>query len=253
MFFLLLTGACTHAPDHPHIQPAQISAPDTVAISVPDTVADISSDTSSHHLPEGFAYVRDSIPGIAEDIRYCSENNFIGDTIDGYMAPRAILTNEAIHALKAVQTELNGNGYGLKIFDAYRPQRAADHFVRWSKDMQDQRMKAAYYPDIQKISLFRKGYIADSSGHTRGSAIDLTLIYQDGAHAGEETDMGCSFDHFGPIAGNSAVITSRQKDHRQLLKETMEKHGFIAYRGEWWHFLLKNEPHPNTYFDFSVE
>jgi len=211
-------------------------------------------ETQSHALPQGFVYAEQVIPNIKIELRYCTDNNFIGTPVDGYLKPRCIITKEAARALKRVQEELNPLGLGLKIYDAYRPQRAVDHFVRWARDLNDVKMKADYYPDVKKEDLFTKGYIASRSGHSRGSTVDLTLISLQESEAGNEIDMGTAFDLFDAKSwpGDLSVSAS-QRAHRLLHRVLMEKHGFQSYQKEWWHFTLKNEPFPNTYFNFPVE
>ena len=202
-------------------------------------------------LPKNFSYIKEQIPSIELEIRYHGENNFIGSKIDGYLAPRAILTTKATIALALVQEELKHFGLGLKIFDAYRPQKAVDHFVRWGHDLADEKMKAIYYPTVQKKHLFRDGYIAKRSGHSRGSTLDLTIV---DLASKVELDMGSAFDFFGKISHvNAQNITSQQRANRMLLNTLMLKHGFKAYSEEWWHFTLKNEPYKKTYFNFNVE
>ena len=202
-------------------------------------------------LANDFSYVHEEIPNIELEMRYYGENNFVGKPIDGYLAPKAILTTKATLALTKVQKELNSFGLGLKVFDAYRPQKAVDHFVRWGRDLNATKMKSVYYPNVQKKYLFRDGYIAKRSGHSRGSTIDLTII---GLKTKEELNMGSYFDFFGKI---SAIyfneITKEQRANRMLLHNIMLKHGFKAYAQEWWHFTLKNEPFDKTYFNFNVK
>ncbi|TYO96498.1 M3 family metallopeptidase [Desulfallas thermosapovorans] len=206
---------------------------------------------TKHFIPEGFVYLDEVIPNVELDIRYFGENNFTGRPVDGYLAPRAVISEPAASALKKVQQELNQQGLGLKIFDAYRPQRAVDNFARWAADVKDTKMKSQFYPDIDKSNLFNLGYIAHKSGHSRGSTIDLTIIRLDN---GEELDMGSPFDFFGPISHHDTeLITEEQRENRQLLKGLMEKHGFAAYPEEWWHYTLKDEPYPDKYFDFPVQ
>ena len=202
------------------------------------------SNNSNH-----FINLKTIIPNIILDIRYYTNNNFIGKQIDGYNKPIALLTKEAATSLKEVNNELSKKGYKLKIFDAYRPTIAVDHFIRWSKDLNDQKMKKEYYPDIDKSQLIKKGYIAEQSSHSRGSTIDLTLVDSNN----QELDMGGTFDYFGEISfPNYPNLTKEQLNNRQLLKDTMLKHGFIQNTNEWWHFTLLNEPFPNTYFIFPI-
>jgi D-alanyl-D-alanine dipeptidase len=200
-------------------------------------------------LPPGFVYLDEAVPGIAVELRYITENNFLGTPVDGYEAPRCILSGSAARALKNVQTALAAFGLGLKVFDAYRPQRAVDHFVRWAKDLEDTRMKAEYYPAVDKKHLFRDGYIAARSSHTRGSTVDLTIISLD---TGQALDMGSGFDFFGPASWpDNPGMTHAQRAHRMLLQTIMRQSGFSHYAQEWWHFTLKEEPFPDTYFDRS--
>jgi D-alanyl-D-alanine dipeptidase len=207
--------------------------------------------TSQAELPKTFSYIDEKIPTIELDIRYYSENNFIGTVIDGYLAPKAILTKKATLALTKVQKELNSFGLGLKVFDAYRPQKAVDHFVRWGRDLDDTKMKSIYYPTVEKKNLFKEGYIAKKSGHSRGSTVDLTII---DLPTKVELDMGSSFDYFGELSWvKSKNITYEQRANRMLLNTIMLKHGFKAYAVEWWHFTLKNEPYKKTYFNFDVQ
>jgi len=202
-------------------------------------------------LPKGFTYVTNEIPSVVVELRYYSTNNFVGDTISGYKKSRLILSKKAVDQLKKVQKALNPQGLGLKIFDAYRPQTAVNHFVEWARILGDTLMKGEFYPEVEKQDLFKEGYIASRSGHSRGSSIDLTLI---NLESGEELDMGSPFDFFGKRSWVKAQdITDAQKLNRQLLQSVMNNYGFKSYSKEWWHFTLNNEPFPNTYFDFPVE
>ena len=204
-----------------------------------------------NQLPEGFVYVDTIIPDIDTDLRYYSNRNFVGDTIDGYNANRLILTKVTALQLKLVQDDLQQQNLCLKVFDGYRPQRAVNHFVRWAKVLNDTINKAIYYPDVAKRNLFKEEYIASRSGHSRGSTVDLTIT--DG-ETGEPLDMGSAFDFFGQQSWvNYQGITTEQKSNRQLLQTVMAKYGFRNYSKEWWHFTLRNEPFPKTYFDFEVE
>lgn len=202
---------------------------------------------------DGFVYLDDLSPNIVVNLRYYSSNNFVGDTIDGYQANKCIISEEAALALAMVQKELKSMNYGLKIFDAYRPQQAVDHFVRWGKDLKDQKMKSVYYPDVEKRLLFQQGYISSRSGHSRGSTVDLTLMYLQGENKGDELDMGTPWDFFSPKSWpDSGEVTATQYANRMLLQKIMRKYGFRPYSEEWWHFTLINEPFPVTYFDFPV-
>lgn len=205
----------------------------------------ISSDDSTD-----FVMISDYVPGIIQEIRYFTTYNFVGERIDGYEEPVALLTKEAADALRAVSDELEGKGYRLKIYDAYRPQMAVDHFVRWAKDTSNVRMKSYFYPELNKSDLFKDGYIASRSGHSRGSTVDLTLFDM---ISGKEVDMGGTFDYFGELSHPSySGVTAEQYANRMLLRDTMVAHGFKAISTEWWHFTLVDEPYQNTYFTFPV-
>lgn len=207
--------------------------------------------TGTSQLPAGFVYVGQVIPAVLVDMRYYGENNFAGTPIDGYNAPVAILTEKAAAALQAVDQDLGRQGYGLKIFDAYRPQKAVDHFARWSQDRTDQKMKALYYPNVNKADFFNLGYLAYRSGHSRGSAVDVTVVDR---ATGAELDMGGPFDLLDPVSGwYTTLITPEQSAHRRRLKKAMEAHGFRTISTEWWHWQLIAEPYPDTYFDFDVQ
>ncbi len=209
------------------------------------------SPSDSGHLPDGFGYVHDVIPDSRYDIRYYTHDNFMGVPVDGYEAPVAILTTEALDALALVARDLRELGYGIIVFDGYRPQKAVDHFVRWAEDLSDTLMKQKYYPDVDKSDLFVKRYIASRSGHTRGSTVDLSLY---DLESGDEVDMGSGFDLFGPVSHHgSEKITEEQTANRAILKEVMQKHGFVEYYREWWHYRLSDEPYPETFFDFDVK
>lgn len=213
--------------------------------------AGLSSFVVLKNLPDGFVYIKDVIPDVVLDIRYAGNNNFIGEPIKGYMEARAIISEPAAEALKKVQQDLKQEGYGLKVFDAYRPQRAVNHFIEWAEDPADTLKKREFYPDVDKNDLFELGYIASRSGHSRGSTIDLTIIDAD---TKKELDMGGPYDLFGEISHHdSTEVTSEQKQNRELLKNTMMKYGFQPYAQEWWHYTYQPEPYPDTYFDFVVE
>jgi len=205
-------------------------------------------------LPEGFVYLEEIVPEIKTELSYFTNDNYIGERIDGYFAPRCILTKAAAEALKKVQDDLKPFGLGLKIYDAYRPQRAVDHFVRWARDLRDTRMKSKFYPEIAKKDLLSQGYIAVKSSHTRGSAVDLTLVSLGTEGIVRELDMGTGFDVFGPKSRpDNPSMSPAQRAHRLLLQTLMKRHGFNPYPLEWWHFTLRKEPFPGTYFDFPVE
>jgi D-alanyl-D-alanine dipeptidase len=200
--------------------------------------------------PSGFVLLADFVPGIVQEIRYYSTYNFIGDRIDGYEEPVALLTKEAARALKAAAGEMNAQGYRLKVFDAYRPACAVRSFVLWGIEDLDLRMKPYFYPDLEKQELFKKGYIAKMSSHSRGSAVDLTLLDM---RSGKELDMGSPFDLFSELSHpDSHGVTEEQYENRMLLQKAMIRNGFQPIDCEWWHFSLKNEPYPDTYFEFPV-
>lgn len=222
-----------------------------------------------------FVDIKKHIPSIVTDIRYFGPHNFVGERIDGYGAPRCLLTVETADALKRVQSYLKGFSFSLKIYDCYRPQRAVNHFVRWAKDTADTRTREEFYPTVDKSRLFKDGYIAERSGHSRGSTVDLTIVpvplpEEESYRPGQELfacflpaaerfrdssiDMGTGFDCFHALA-HTASKDARpiQRANRLLLKTLMEREGFVNYQLEWWHFTLKDEPFPNTYFDFVIE
>ena len=200
--------------------------------------------------PSGFVLLSDYVPHIIQEIRYFSTYNFIGERIDGYEEPCAILTAEAARALKAVSNELFVLGYRIKVFDAYRPARAVKQFVLWGIEDTDIRMKPYFYPYLNKQDLFAEGYIAKLSSHSRGSTVDLTLLDM---KTGKEVDMGSPFDLFSEKSHPDYTdITDEQYDNRMLLQHVMIRNGFVPIGCEWWHFTLKDEPYPDTYFDFPV-
>ena len=197
-----------------------------------------------------FVLISEAVPDAILEIRYYSTYNFVGDRVDGYEEPVALLTREAAEALKKASDELVSMGYRLKIFDAYRPQMAVSHFVRWAKDTEDTRMKPYFYPEREKDVLFPQGYIAEHSGHSRGSTLDLTLFDM---ATGREVDMGGTFDYFGELSHPDYTdITEAQYANRMLLREVMLRNGFKPLAEEWWHFTLADEPYPDTYFTFPV-
>lgn len=217
-----------------------------------------------------FVVLTDVVPDAILEIRYYSTYNFVGDRIDGYEEPTALLTRKAAEALKAVSDDVMRQGYRLKIYDAYRPQKAVDHFVRWATDISDIKMKSFFYPNLDKSVLFKQEYIMEKSGHTRGSTVDLTLFDM---NKEKELDMGGTFDWFGPeshpdFCGNPETgeytgdnskspvgrsITPEQFRHRMILRNAMLAHGFKPVDTEWWHFTLIDEPFHNTYFTFPVK
>ena len=202
-------------------------------------------------LPEGFVYIDELIPDAILEVRYFSSDNFLGCKVDGYLAPKIILTIEAAEALTKVANELREQNLILKLFDGYRPQEAVNHFIRWAEDVEDQKMKDKYYPDVDKKDVFKLGYIAKRSGHSRGSTIDLTLA---DITTEEELDMGSGFDFFGEISHHGTdKISEEQFRNRDTLRDAMVRYGFEPYSKEWWHYTLLDEPYHDTYFTFPVE
>ena len=198
----------------------------------------------------GFVVLADYVPGIVQEIRYHSSYNFVGERIDGYEEPVALLTKEAARALKNISNELMVRGYRLKVFDAYRPVSAVKHFMLWGIEDTDIRMKPYFYPDLEKQEIFKRGYIAKLSSHSRGSAVDLTLLDM---RTGKEVDMGSPFDFFGEISHpDYRGITDEQFENRMMLRGVMMRGGFSPISCEWWHFRLTDEPYPDTYFEFPV-
>ncbi len=199
----------------------------------------------------GFEQIKAVIPDITYDIKYATQDNFVGTVVDGYSDQSAYITKEALKALVNVQSELNSAGLGIKVFDAYRPQKAVDHFVRWGKIEMDTLTKAKYYPQINKSEVFALGFVATRSGHSRGSTIDLTII---NLESKQELDMGSPFDFFGDISHHdSPLVNEEQTNNRNVLRQVMINHGFKPYANEWWHYTLIDEPFPDTYFNFDNE
>ena len=225
--------------------------------------------------PQNFVDIKTVIPDIQLDIRYSGYHNFLGEKVEGYNAAKCILTREAAEALSGVQKELNQFSLSLKIYDCYRPQRAVNHFVRWAKEIDNTKTKKEFYPGVDKRNLFSEGYIDSKSGHSRGSTVDLTIVpipvpeqqeYTPGQRLSEcylpasarfrdnSIDMGTGFDCFDELSHTATSdIGHKQKINRFLLKTLMDKYGFRNFDKEWWHYTLKNEPYPNTYFDFPIE
>ena len=202
-------------------------------------------------MHEGFVHVTDVCENVILEIRYFSSYNFVGKRIDGYVAPQAILSEPAARALCKAAAAAEEKGYTLKIYDAYRPQAAVDNFVRWGMDATDTRMKPIFYPQVEKARVFDLGYVATRSGHSRGSTVDLTLVDR---LSGKDLDMGTPFDFFGEASHHGAKgMTPQQQANRAVLLGLMEGAGFKRYEEEWWHYTLKKEPYPDTYFNFVVE
>ena len=239
------------------------------------TVIFFPSSAQAGERPDTFVDIEEIIPGVLMDIRYYGEHNFVGTRVDGYLAPKCIMTREAARALAEVHKDLARHDLTLKIYDCYRPQRAVDHFVRWAQDIDDTRTKKEFYPTIDKRNLFRDGYIASRSSHSRGSTVDLTIVplpvppeppytpetpltacfLPAGVRfADNSLDMGTGFDCFHEMSHpENKNLSPQHRSNRLLLRTLMEKYGFKYYDKEWWHFTLANEPYPDTYFNFPVE
>jgi D-alanyl-D-alanine dipeptidase len=220
------------------------------------TALTISANTAAfaQQRPPSFVDAASVVPDLVVEMRYLGENNFVGKRIDGYEKPVCYLTREAAAALADVARDLAPRGLVIKAFDCYRPTRAVAHFVRWARDLADTARKADYYPDVDKRTLFRDGYIAARSGHSRGSTIDMTLARKaDGQGRSEELDMGTPFDFFSVRSWPSdRNVSAEAQANRALLANAMTRRGFTAYSKEWWHFTLRREPFPDRYFDFQV-
>lgn len=232
-------------------------------------------NSNTQKLPQGFVYLKDIAPSIIEDIRYCTKENFIGKQIRSYIQPRAILTLKAAQALALVQEHVLKDGYSLVIYDAYRPQAAVDSFVEWGEDLIARDMQRNYYPRIEKKDIFTLEYIAPRSSHSRGSTVDVTIIdkhvkpkklpeinccertLSDNSkiiYLDDNTkDMGTSFDLFDIASHHDSNLVSEDASHnRNYLRARMQQYGFLSYYAEWWHYTLKDEPFPDTYFNFDV-
>ncbi len=196
----------------------------------------LTASASTFALPKGFVYLNDIDPSIKQEMRYAGNHNFMGRPFKGYETSQCILTQEAAESLAKIQAELHKSGLSLKVYDCYRPQMAVDDIIAWSKVPELQTMKAEFYPNVNKADFFTLGYVAEKSGHTRGSTIDLTIA---------DMDMGSAYDLLDPKSGV-------MNPHRLLLRNIMIKYGFNPYEKEWWHFTLKNEPYPETYFNFPI-
>jgi zinc D-Ala-D-Ala dipeptidase len=220
------------------------------SIAVVSAALFASATAHAAERPAAFVDAAALVPGLAVEMRYAGEHNFVGARIDGYAQPVCLLTAPAARALALAQHDLAARGLGLKVFDCYRPVRAVAHFVRWARDIRDVKNKAEFYPAIDKRELFRLGYIAAQSGHSRGSTVDLGLVnLADGA----ELDMGTPFDTFSPRSWPAdTTVSAEARRNRALLAAAMRRSGFRPYEQEWWHFTLRGEPFPGTYFDFPV-
>ena len=245
-----------------------------VAFAIAAATAGSPVSLAGERRPPDIVDARTVIPDLVVDMRYLTARNFVGRPIAGYRAPVCLLTKRAAQALARVEDELKPKGLGLKVYDCYRPQRAVDEFVAWGADLGDQKMKPEFYPGVDKSNLFRNGYIASRSGHSRASTVDLTIVplaapepeipatapilacapVWSARLPDASIDMGTGFDCFGALShtGNG-TIGVQQAANRKLLKSLMAKEGFINNVREWWHYTLADEPYPGTYFDFPVE
>jgi zinc D-Ala-D-Ala dipeptidase len=211
--------------------------------------AGLSAQALAQEQPAAFVDAATVVPGLIVEARYAGSHNFVGRPIDGYQAPHCVLTRQAADGLAGVARELAPRGLVVKVFDCYRPTRAVANFIRWAQNLNDTAEKPEFYPQVDKRTLFRDGYISPRSGHSRGSTVDLTLAHADG----RELDMGTPFDFFSPRSWSAAAdISAEAKANRALLAAAMRRHGFRPYVKEWWHFTLAKEPFPATYFDFPV-
>ena len=232
------------AADEELTEETEAAAQPEEAVAEEDDGVILSDDASD------FVLLSEAVPDAILEIRYYSTYNFVGDRIDGYEEPLALLTKEAAAALQEVSDELVDKGYRLKIYDAYRPQMAVTNFMEWALDPDDVRMKEYFYPELEKDVLFPQGYIAEHSGHSRGSTVDLTLFDM---KTEKEVDMGGTFDYFGELSHPDYTdITEEQYENRMILRDAMLGHGFKPLEEEWWHFTLEDEPYPDTYFTFPV-
>lgn len=242
-----------------------------LAVTAPTSTAQAGTQPKA---PKDFVALRSVDPTIIQEMRYFTPHNFVGEPIDGYLQPICLLTRPAARALHEAQRKLLRQGYSLKVYDCYRPQRAVNHFVRWAEDLDDEAMKGEFYPNVDKSRLFADGYIAEKSGHSRGSTVDLTLVRlpakptrpyrpgeplvpcfasKDERFPDNSVDMGTGFDCFDTLSHTlDPRIRGDQRANRLLLKSTLEGLGFVNLAEEWWHYTYKPEPYPDTYFDFPV-
>jgi D-alanyl-D-alanine dipeptidase len=209
-----------------------------------------STEIQRSGLPEGFVYIDELIPDCVIDAKYSGPDNFMGRPAAGYEKPLVVCTSEVADGLVTAANELRKEGYTLVIFDSYRPQTAVDDFVSWAAAPGDESEKEKHYPNVEKSDLIKEGYIASHSGHTRGAAVDLTLL---NIKTGTELDMGTCFDFLDERSGHGAKgLTEEQENNREILKEAMAEAGFKPYKNEWWHYSIETEPYPDTYFDFPI-
>lgn len=257
-----------------HSSTAALAALALPLAGAPAAGATTSTEPDRPKAPSGIVDLRDVAPTVHHDIRYRTKHNFVGTRIDAYEEARCLLSRDAAKQLAKVQRDVRKKGYTLKVYDCYRPQTAVDHFVRWAADEDDETMKREFYPRIGKDTLFEDGYIAEQSGHSRASTVDLTLVKlpakkqrpwrpsdglqpcywpQKDRYRDNSIDMGTGFDCFDTRSHtDDPRSTKKQQANRQRLVQAMERRGFSNYENEWWHFTLDDEPYPDTYFDFPV-
>jgi D-alanyl-D-alanine dipeptidase len=202
-------------------------------------------------MHDDFVFVDELVPGIRWDAKYATWDSFVGKPVDGYLVNRIVGTKALCAALATARDNAAALGFGLLLWDGYRPQRAVDHFMRWAEQPEDGRKKAKHYPNIARPDMFEQGYVATKSGHSRGSTVDLTMYHLD---SGDLADMGGDHDLMDVVSHHGAAgVAPEAEKNRQHLRTIMEDSGFSAYQYEWWHYTLKNEPYPDTYFDFPIE
>jgi D-alanyl-D-alanine dipeptidase len=199
---------------------------------------------------DDFVFLDEFVPGIRWDAKYATWDNFTGKPVDGYVANRIVGTRALCSALESVQEKAASLGFGLLVWDGYRPQRAVNRFLSWSEQPEDGRTKPRHHPNISRAEMFEKGYVAVRSGHSRGSTVDLTLYH---LATGELAPMGGGHDLMDSVSHHGARGIERvEANNRQHLRSIMEDCGFGSYEREWWHYTLKDEPYPDTYFDFPI-
>lgn len=210
----------------------------------------LNEDRVKTNIPALFTDVKQVVPDIHIDLKYFTGDNFLGCPVDGYEAELCLITLPAAQALARVQQTLAVFGLGLSVFDAYRPQRAVDHFIRWTEDDSPNVTQDEYFPGLEPKDLFQQGYLVKHSSHSRGSTVDLTLI---DLETGIELNMGTRFDFFGPASWfDCPSVHGQARANRMLLQQVMVQNGFLPFQQEWWHFTLQDEPYPDQYFDFPI-
>ena len=202
-------------------------------------------------MSDGFVFIDEAVPGVRWDSKYATWDNFTGKPVDGYLVNRIVGTTALADALMRARDEAASRGFGLLLWDGYRPQRATERFIQWSEEAEDGAKKQRHYPNIERSQMFDLGYVAARSGHSRGSTVDLTIFH---LQSGELVDMGGDHDVMDEISHHGAAgVTAAQTANRESLLQVMERSGFNRYDEEWWHYSLANEPYPDTYFDFVIE